>query len=92
MGAHILHIFWSEGLLQILALYPLALIFCHPSTPLLALARMEIGIEHSEERTVFIKHLIGFNIRMIDGNVLVLLKGDAVETISQSEDATNHFR
>ena len=29
---------------------------------------------------------------MIDGNILVLLKGDAIETVCQTEDAVNHFR
>ena len=68
----------------------LSLIFRHPRTALLAFARMEVGIEHSEERAVLIEHLVSLDVRMIDGNVLVLLECDAIQLIGQSEDTVNH--
>ena len=70
----------------------LSLIRCHPRTALLAFARMEVGIEYGEIRAILVEHLIGLDIRMIDRDVLILLKGDAVEAVGQSEDAVNDLR
>ena len=50
---------------------------------------MEVGIEHGEIRSVLVEHLIGLHIRMIDGDVLVLLERDAVELVGQAEDAVD---
>ena len=71
---------------------PLSLIFGHPGPTLLTFARMEVGIEHGQIGTVLIEDLVGLYIRMIDGNLLILLKRDAIQAISQSEHALNHLR
>ena len=68
----------------------LSLILRHPRSALLAFARMEVGIEDGEERAVLIKDFVSLHVRMIDGNVLVLLKRDAIQLIGQSEDAINN--
>ena len=81
MGTHIL-----TFLIDILAL-----VLCHPSPTLLAFARMEVCIEHSQIAAIFIKNLVGFHVRMIDGDSLIFLEGDAVKAVSQTEDAVNHL-
>ena len=53
---------------------------------------MEIGIEHGEEGAILIKHLVSLHVGMIDGNLLILLEGDAIETVCQSEDTIDNFR
>ena len=52
---------------------------------------MEIGVEHGEIRTVFVEHLVGFHIGMIDGNRLVFLESDAVESRGEGENAVDDF-
>ena len=69
-----------------LAVDELSLIFCHPCTALLALAGVEVGIEDSQEAAVLVEHLVGLDVRVVDGDVLVLLESDAVQSVSQSED------
>ena len=73
-------------------IYKLFLIRRHPCASLLSFARMEISIEHSKERTITVKHLIGFYIRVIYWNFLILLECDTVEFISQSKHATDNLR
>ena len=48
---------------------------------------MEVGIEDGEERTVLIKDFVSLDVRVIDGDVLILLERDAIQLIGQSEDA-----
>ena len=67
---------WSHVLP--LLVNPLSLIFRHPCSALLSLARMEVGIEHGEIRTVLVEHLVCLHVGMIDGDVLVLLECYAV--------------
>ena len=74
-----------------LAVNPLTLELRHPSPSLLAFSRMEVGIEHSEERAVTVEHLIGLHVGMVDGDVLVLFERDAVEAVGQSEHTVYHF-
>ena len=71
--------------------YPLPLIIGHPRAALLAFSRMEIGVEHGEIRTVFVEHLVGFHVGMIDGNRLVFLERDAVESRGEGENAVDDF-
>ena len=53
---------------------------------------MEIGIEDGEIRTVLVEDLIGLHVGMIDRNILVLLEGDAIETVGQAEHAVDDLR
>ena len=92
MRPHVLHIIGTEGFLHVDALHPLALIFGHPCPTLLALAGMEIGIEDGQIGTVLIEHLVGFHVGMINGDVLVLLEGDAVEAVGEAEHAVDNLR
>ena len=69
----------------------LSLILGHPCPTLLAFAWMEVGIEHSQEGAVLIEHFVGFHIRMIDWNVLVLLERDAIQTVGQAKHAIDDF-
>ena len=75
-----------------LAVNPLSLKFCHPCSSLLALARMEVGIEHGEIRSVAVVHLIRLYVGMIHGDVLVLLECDAVQTVGKAEYSVYHAR
>ena len=75
-----------------LAVNPLTLEFGHPCTALLALARMEVGVEHSQIRAVLVEHLVCLNVGMIHLDVLVLLECDAVEACGESEHALYNFR
>ena len=75
-----------------LAVYPLTLKLCHPGSALLALARMEVGVEHGKERTVLVEHLVSLHVRMVHLNVRALLERDAVETRSQAEHAVDNLR
>ena len=61
-----------------LAVDPLTLEFSHPCAALLALSRMEVGVEHSQIRAVLVKHFVCLYVGMIHLNVLVLLECDAV--------------
>ena len=81
MGTHITHIIIAKRFLLVDTFFPLALVFGHPGSTLLTLAGMEIGIEYSQERAILIKHLVSLYIRVINGDILVLLKGDTVQTI-----------
>ena len=92
MGTDILHIIWTEGLLCIEAFLPLALIFRHPGTGLLALTGMEVGIEDGEEATILVEDLVGLHVGMIDGDFLVFLEGDAVETVGEAKDTVDDLR
>ena len=69
----------------------LSLVFCHPCTSLLAFAWVEVGIEYSQVAAVLVEYLVGFDVWVVDGNVLVLLEGDAIELGGQSEDTLYHF-
>ena len=64
---------------------PLSLKFGHPSTALLTFSRMKVGIKHSEIFAVGIEYFIGFHIGMVNRNVLILSKRDAVKFIRQTE-------
>ena len=92
MRTDILHIVGAEGFLCVDTLLPLSLILCHPGTALLSLTRMEVGIEDSEIRAVFVEHLIGLHIRMVYWYILVLLEGDAIKTVGQSEHSVDNLR
>ena len=70
----------------------LPLVFCHPCTALLALAGVEVGIENSQIGTVLVENLISFDIGMVDGDVLVFLEGDAVQTVGQAKDTLDDVR
>ncbi len=70
---------------------PLSLVFGHPCATLLAFAGMEICIEYGEIASVVIKHLVGFYVWMIDGNVFVFAESDAVEFIGESEYTFYHL-
>ena len=65
----------------------LPLVLRHPGTALLAFARVEVGVEHSQVASVLVENLVGFHVRMIDGNVLVFLECDAIQAVGQSEDS-----
>ena len=91
MGAHVLDVTRTEGLLHVLALHPLSLIGGHPCPTLLTLARMEVGIEDCQEGTVLIEHLVSLHIWMVDGDVLVLLEGDAIQAIGQTKHTIDHL-
>ena len=65
----------------------LSLVFRHPGTALFALAGMEVGIEYGEIAAVLVEDLVGFDVRMIHGDALVLLEGNAIQFVCQSEDA-----
>ena len=75
-----------------LTVNPLPLVFCHPGTTLFTLSGMEIGIEDSQERAVLVEHLVSFHVGMIDWDVLVFLKGNAIQAIGQAKDTINHLR
>ena len=53
----------------------------------LALARIEIDEEHGKVAAVAVIDLVGAHVGVIDGDLLVLTEGDAVEARGQSEDA-----
>ena len=71
---------------------PLPLELRHPCPTLLSFARMEVGIEHSQVGAVAIEHLVGLDVGMIDGYVLILDESDAIEPVSQSEDTFDDTR
>ena len=64
----------------------------HPGTALLALAGMEVGIEHGQVTAVAVEYLIGFHVGVVDGYLAVLAERDAVELVGQAKHALNHFR
>lgn len=66
---------------------PLALVLRHPGAAALALARIEIDEEHGQVAAVAVIDLVGAHVGVIDGDLLVLAEGDAVEARGQSEDA-----
>ena len=66
-------------------IYILSLVFRHPCPTLLTFAGMEIGIEHCQERTIFVEHFVGLHIGMVDRYLRVLLERDAIETGGQTE-------
>jgi hypothetical protein len=65
----------------------LSFVFGHPRSALLALARVEIGIEHGEIGTIPVEHFVGLDIGVVNGYILILAEGDAIETSGESEDA-----
>ena len=67
----------------------LSLVLRHPGAALLTFAGVEVGIEDGEVGTVAVKHLVGLHVGMVDGDVLVLLERDAVQTVGQSEHAVD---
>ena len=71
--------------------YPLSLEFCHPGTSLLALAREEVGIEYSQIASVFIKYLVCLDVWVVYRYLFVLLKGDAIQFVGESEYTVYHF-
>ena len=75
-----------------LAVDILSLVFRHPGAALLPFAGMEVGVEHGQEGTILVEHLVGLHVGMIHGNVLVLLEGDAIEAVGQSEDTVDDPR
>ena len=70
---------------------PLSLVFGHPCSTLFALAGVEVGIEHGEIASVAVEHLIRLHVGVVDGNILVLLEGDAIEFVGESEHAADHL-
>ena len=69
----------------------LSLILSHPCSTLLAFAGVEVGIEHSQEGAVLVEHLVGLHVRVINGNILILLERDAIEFVGQSKDAIDNL-
>ena len=63
----------------------------HPGTALLVFSGVEVGIEHTQIRSVLIQYLICFHIGMIHGDVLAQMEGDAIQTCGQSENALLHI-
>ena len=59
----------------------------HPGPALLPLAGMEVGIEHGQMAAVAVEDLIGLHFGMVDGDVLALLEGDAIEAGGETEHA-----
>ena len=74
-----------------LAVDELSLVFGHPCSSLLALAGVEVGIEHGEERTIAVEHLVCFHVGMIHRNVFALLERNAVEAVGKSEHAVDNL-
>ena len=74
-----------------LAVDILALVFGHPGASLLAFARMKVGIEDSQIGAVLVEDLISLHVGVINGNILVLLEGDAIEPVSQAEDSLDNL-
>ena len=68
----------------------LSLVLRHPRSALFALAWVEVSIEYCEILAILVKNLVGLDIRMIYGYILVFLEGDAVETCSQTEDSLDY--
>ena len=62
----------------------------HPCPTLFAVARMEIRIKHGEMAAVGIFHLVCLHIGVVNGDIRIFLKGDAVEARGQSEHALYH--
>ena len=81
MGAHV----------HSLAVNPLSLIFGHPCTALLALAGVEVSIEHRKIAAIVVEHLVGLDIGMIHRDGTVLFERDAVEAVGQSEHALDNL-
>ena len=52
--------------------YPLLLIASHPCSGTLAFPWVEVGVEHSQEASVGIKHFESLYVRMIHWYILVL--------------------
>ena len=71
--------------------YPLSFEFCHPGTGTFTFARMEIRIQYGEETSVFIQHFVSIHIFVIYRDIRVLMKRDAIQFGSQSEDSRFHF-
>ena len=61
-----------------LSVYPLPLELGHPRTALLALSGEEVGIEYGQIASVSVENLVGFHVGMVNGDVVVGLKGYAV--------------
>ena len=65
----------------------LILEFRHPCSRLLALARMEIGIEHSKVFSVVVKNLICLHVAVVYWNLCIFLERYAIECCCETEDA-----
>ena len=74
-----------------LAVNILSLVFSHPCSALLAVAGVEIGVEHGQIRTVAVEHLVSLNVGMIHLDVLVFAECDAIEPCGKSEHSVNHL-
>ena len=75
-----------------LTVNPLPLELGHPSTPLLAFSREEVGIEHGQIRSVTVENFVSLDVGMVNGDVVVGLEGDAIQAIGQSEHAIDNLR
>ena len=53
---------------------------------------MEVCIEHSQIAAVLVEHLVGLDVRMINGDILVLLECDTIEFVGQTEHTVYHLR
>ena len=73
------------------AIYALSFVFRHPGTSLLSLAGVEVGIEHSKERPIFVKHLISLYVRMVNRYVFVFFESDTIKTVGKSEYTLYHL-
>ena len=72
------------------AIAVLRLKIVHPCTAALAVPRVEVGIVNRQIFALFVKHLVGFHFGVVNGNVLVLFEGNAVETLCQTEDTLDN--
>ena len=52
---------------------------------------MKVAVEQGEVCAIFVEHVIGFHVWMIDGHVGIASEGDAVECGGESEHALLHL-
>ena len=64
---------------------PLFLVAGHPGSRALACSGVEVGIEHGKEFPVFVEDFVGIHILVINGNIRILLEGDAIQSGCQAE-------
>ena len=74
----------------LLALHILRLEIVHPCAATFTVPRVEVRIINGQELTLLVKHLIGRHFRVIDLNILILLEGDTIQTLRQTEHTLLH--
>ena len=66
---------------------PLLLVVRHPCTALFSCARVEVAIEHREERTVCIQDFVCFNVGMVHRYGGLPAEADTVKALCEAEYA-----